>query len=156
MLSFFFKSAEPIRYTHKESYCKSRNLQSVSCRPREPRSWWYKLQPKFKSKARENQTPSSKVYSGLQWGFPGGSVGKESTCNAGNAGDEGSIPGSGRSPGGGHGNPLQYSCLEDPHGQRSLMGYSPGATKSWTRLSTGSRKSCLICSSNKHEHIQLY
>ena len=36
-----------------------------------------------------------------------------------------SIPGSGRSPGGGHGNPLQYSCLENPHGQRSPVGYSP-------------------------------
>ena len=35
------------------------------------------------------------------------------------------IPGLGSSPGGGHGNPLQYSCLEDPHGQRSLAGYSP-------------------------------
>ena len=44
-------------------------------------------------------------------GFPGGSVGKESTCNVG---DLGSIPGLGRSPGGGHGNPLQYSCLENP------------------------------------------
>ena len=37
----------------------------------------------------------------------------------------GTIPGWGRSPGGGHGNPLQYSCLENPHGQRSLAGYSP-------------------------------
>ena len=37
----------------------------------------------------------------------------------------GTIPGLGRSPGGGHGNPLQYSCLENPHGQRSLAGYSP-------------------------------
>ena len=46
--------------------------------------------------------------------FPGGSAGKESTCNAGNTGDVGSIPGSGRSPGGGNGNPLQYSCLENP------------------------------------------
>ena len=55
-------------------------------------------------------------------GFPGGSDGKESACNAG---DLGLIPGSGRSPGGGHGNPLQYSCLENPHGQRSLEGYSP-------------------------------
>ena len=50
-------------------------------------------------------------------GFPGGSVGKESTCNAGGLG---LIPGLGRSPGGGHSNPLQYSCLENPHGQRSL------------------------------------
>ena len=44
-------------------------------------------------------------------GLPGGSVSKESTCNAG---DPGSIPGSGRSPGEGNGNPLQYSCLENP------------------------------------------
>ena len=43
--------------------------------------------------------------------FPGGSVGKESACNAGSVG---LIPGSGRSPGGGHDNPLQYSCLENP------------------------------------------
>ena len=54
-------------------------------------------------------------------GFPGGSDGKESPCNAG---DLGLIPGLGRCPGGGHGNPLQYSCLENPHGQRSLVGYS--------------------------------
>ena len=40
----------------------------------------------------------------------------------------GSIHGSGRSPGGGHGNPLQYSCLENPHGQRSLVGYNPYST----------------------------
>ena len=55
-------------------------------------------------------------------GFPGGSDGKESTCNAR---DLGSIPGSRRSPQGGHGNPCQYSSLENPHGQRSLAGYSP-------------------------------
>ena len=53
-------------------------------------------------------------------GFPGNSAGKESACNAG---DPGLIPGSGRSPGGRHGNPLQCSCLENPHGQRSLAGY---------------------------------
>ena len=58
-------------------------------------------------------------------GFPGGSSSKESACSAGDAGDMDSIPGLGRSPGGGHGNPLQYSCLENPHGQRSLVGYSP-------------------------------
>ena len=56
------------------------------------------------------------------WASPGGSDGKASACKAG---DLGSIPGLGRSPGGGHGNPLQYSCLENPHGQRSLVGYSP-------------------------------
>ena len=55
-------------------------------------------------------------------GSPGGSDGKESACKAG---DAGLIPGLGRSPGEGNGNPLQYSCLENPHGQRSLVGYSP-------------------------------
>ena len=59
-------------------------------------------------------------------GFPGSSAGKESTCNSGNLG---SIPGLGRSPGGEHGNPLQYSCLENPHGQRSLEGFSPWGCK---------------------------
>ena len=59
-------------------------------------------------------------------GFPGISDGKESTCNEG---DLGLIPGLGRSPGGRHGNPLQYSCLENPHGQRSLVGYSPQSLK---------------------------
>ena len=44
-------------------------------------------------------------------GFPGDSDGKESACNAG---DPGSVPGPGRSPGEGHGNPLQYSCLKNP------------------------------------------
>ena len=54
------------------------------------------------------------------------SAGKESTCNAG---DLGSIPGLGISPGGGHGNPLQYSFLENPHGKRSLADYSPWGHK---------------------------
>ena len=58
-------------------------------------------------------------------GFPGGSSGKESACNVG---DLGSIPGLGGSPGGGHGNPLQYPCLANRHGQRSLAGCSP-----WSR-----------------------
>ena len=48
------------------------------------------------------------------WGFLDGSVGKESTCNAGNPGDKGLIPGMGRSPGRENGNPLQYSCLKSP------------------------------------------
>jgi len=56
-----------------------------------------------------------------------GPYGKESTCNAG---DLGLIPGLGRSPGGGHGNQLQYSSLENPHRQRSLGGgYSPWGHK---------------------------
>ena len=63
--------------------------------------------------------------------FSGSSAGKESACNAG---DPSSIPGSGRSPGGRHGNPLQYSCLENPHGQRLHTAH--GVAKSWTRLNT--------------------
>ena len=69
-------------------------------------------------------------------GFFGGSDGKESACNVG---DMGSIPGLGRSPGGGNGNRLQYSCLENPHGQRGLVGYSPWGCKeldTTERLST--------------------
>ena len=69
-------------------------------------------------------------------GFPGDSDGKESACKAG---DLCSIPGLKRSPGGRHGNPLQYSCLENPHGQRNLVGYGPwGCKESDTpeRLST--------------------
>ena len=61
-------------------------------------------------------------------GFPGGSDSKESACHVG---DLGLLPGLGRSPGGAHGNPLQYSCLENPHGQRSLVGYH-GVTESDT------------------------
>ena len=55
-------------------------------------------------------------------GFPFGSNVKESVCNAG---DLGSIPGLGKSRGGGHGNLLQYSCLENSHGQRNLEGCCP-------------------------------
>ena len=58
--------------------------------------------------------------------FPHSSVGKESACNAG---DLGSIPGLGRPPREGNGNPLQYSCLENFHGLRSLVGYSPWGRK---------------------------
>ena len=69
----------------------------------------------------------------LQMGFPAGSEGKESTCNAG---DPGSIPGSGRPPGEGNGYPLQYSCLENPMDQRSLARATVhGVEKNWTGLS---------------------
>ena len=50
---------------------------------------------------------------------------KNLPANSGDIRDAGSILGSGRSPGGGHGNPFQYSYLETPHRQRSLEGYSP-------------------------------
>ena len=65
-------------------------------------------------------------------GFPGGSDGKESVCNAG---DPGSIPGSGRFPGEGNGNPLQYSCLENSMGREAWRATVHGVPKIWTRLS---------------------
>ena len=62
-------------------------------------------------------------------GFPSGSDGKEFTCNAG---DLGSIPGLGRYPGGGHGNPFQYSCLENPIDREAWWTTVHGVTKSQT------------------------
>ena len=70
-------------------------------------------------------------------GFPGGLDGKEYTCNVE---DLGSIPRLGRSLGRGHGTPPQYSCLENPHGQRSLVGYSPW---SWEESDMAERLSTL-------------
>ena len=72
---------------------------------------------------------------GIHGGFPGGAEVKASACNVG---DLGSIPGSGRSPGEGNGNPLQYSCLENPTDRGAWWAtpsYSPQVAKSRTRLS---------------------
>ena len=63
-------------------------------------------------------------------GFPGDSVVKNLSANTGNTGDAGSIPGSGRSPGGGHGNPLQYSCLENPMDTGAWWATVHGVAKS--------------------------
>ena len=87
------------------------------------------LQPIEKRKIKKKKRRENSVFNGKYphlLSFPGGSDGKESACNAG---DLSSIPGLGRSPGGGHGNPLQYSCLENPHGPRRLVGYSPWGCK---------------------------
>ena len=59
---------------------------------------------------------------------------KSLLANVGDTRDAGSFPGSGRSPGGGYDNPLQYSCLENPHGQRSLAGYGPQHCKESDRI----------------------
>ena len=68
-------------------------------------------------------------------GFSDDSVGKKYACNAGDTGDTGSIPGSGRSPGGGNGNLLQYSCLENPMDRGAWRATVHGVLKSQTRLS---------------------
>ena len=68
---------------------------------------------------------------------------KNLSANAGDVRDVGSIPGFGRYPGEGHGNPLQYSCLENPYGQRTLEGYSPWGRKEsdmTERLSTAKHR----------------
>jgi len=67
-------------------------------------------------------------------GFPGGSVIKNPPANAGDAKDKGSIPGSGSSPGGGHGNPVQYSCLENPMDREAWRATVHKVEKSWTGL----------------------
>ena len=64
--------------------------------------------------------------------FPGDSDVQESACNVG---DPGSNPGLGRSPGGGNGNPLQYSCLENPMERGASQATIHGFTKSWTQRS---------------------
>ena len=81
------------------------------------------------NESKEKLTDLTKVTQKIV-GFPGDTSGiKNSLANAGDIRDVGSIPGLGRSPGEGHGNQLQYSCLENPHGQRSLVGYSPWGHK---------------------------
>ena len=67
----------------------------------------------------------------INTGFPGGSDGKESACNVGNMG---LIPGLGRSPGEGHGNPPLYSCLENPMDRGTWQATIHRITKSWLQL----------------------
>ena len=68
----------------------------------------------------------------IYWDLPDGSEGKASACNAG---DQGLISGLGRSPGEGNGNPLQYSCLENPMDREAQQATVHGVAKSWTQLS---------------------
>ena len=90
---------------------RQRHLQNTANTPHQP----------------ENQSDLRK-----RWGFPGGSVVKNLPANAGDARHVGSILGSGRSPGGGHGNPVQYSCLGNPMDRRAWRAIVDGATKSQT------------------------
>ena len=66
---------------------------------------------------------------GVPVDFPGGASGKELPASAGDVRDKGLIPGSGRSPGGGHGNPLQCSCLENPMERGALQLQSTGSQR---------------------------
>ena len=75
------------------------------------------------------------------WGFPGGSASKKSACSAG---DLGLIPGLGRPLGGGHGNPLQYSCLENSTDREAWTAAVYGVANSQTRLCDSARSTCLF------------
>ena len=72
----------------------------------------------------------------MRWGFgfPWCLSSKKSACKARDAGDSGLISGSRRSPGGGHGNPLQYSCLENPMDRGAWWAIVHGVAKSWRRV----------------------
>ena len=71
---------------------------------------------------------------GLSWASQVALVVKNTPANAGDLKDAGSIPGLGRSPGGGHSNKLEYSCLEDPMDKGAWQAIVHGVSKSWTRL----------------------
>ena len=75
---------------------------------------------------------SFSICHGINSRLPGGSVSKESTCNAGDAGDMDSIPGLEILLGGGHGYPLQYSCLENPMDRGTWWAMVHNVAKSWT------------------------
>ena len=88
-------------------------------------------------------------------GFPGGSVEKNPPANAGDIGDVGSILGSGRSPGGGNGNPLQYSCLENLMGRGTWWATVHRVTESDMTEHTHActHTSCHVCHTLKLEKI---
>ena len=78
--------------------------------------------------------------------FPGGAVVKNPPVHAEDTRDTGSIPWSGRSPGGGNGNPVQYSCLENPMDRGAWQATVHGVVKSQTQLSTHTRTHIPVCS----------
>ena len=71
------------------------------------------------------------MHTSISWVFPGGAGSKEPACNAGDTGDPGSVPKWRRFPGGGHGNPLQYSFLDNSQGPRRLAGHSSWGHEEW-------------------------
>ena len=91
------------------------------------------VQLPLKTKSPCQQRPQHFYEDIIRWpGFPAGSDGQEYACSAGALG---SLPGVGRSPGGGHGNPLQYSCLENPMNRGAWWATVHRVTKSQTWLS---------------------
>ena len=91
------------------------NPLQCSCleNPRDGGACWAAVYGVAQSRTRLKRLSSSSS-NDIGWGFPAGTGVKNPSASAGDTGDAGSIPGSGRSPGGGNGNPLQYSCLGNP------------------------------------------
>ena len=123
--------AEWVGIQMPSSWCQGSQVASAQCcLP----SWWHSVPGEvhtfcFSHQLRFLLSPTQGLWFGyrpLPRGFPGGSDCKESACNAG---DLGSIPGLGRSPGEGNYYPLQYFLPGESHGQRSLVGYSPWGRK---------------------------
>ena len=79
------------------------------------------------------------------WASQAALVAKNPPANAGDVRDVGLLPGLGRVPGGGHGNPLQYSCLENPMDRGAWRSTVHGVTKSWTRLKRLSTHAGILC-----------
>ena len=109
-----------------------------------------------RKKAQEIKIPVLLVYIPEQYkvfvqatGFPGGTVVKNPPANEGDAGDPSSSPGSGRSPGGGNSNPLQYSCLENPMDRGAWQAdYSP-----WDRKESDITKHTIMCAQSGYSPV---
>ena len=130
------KPVNPKRNQHWVIHCPSSNLLL----------WFGDFPSEFIRVFQRNRTKHTHTQICI-YGFPSGSVCKELTCNAR---DLGSILHLGRSPGEEHGNPLQYSFLENPHGQKSLVGYSPWGRK---ELDMTERLNIYI---HTHTHTHIY
>ena len=112
-----------------------------SCLLNFPSSYWNYFEKSLQSEKKSSKSASLAwlCFTSREGSFPGGAYGKELTVNAGDKRDAGSIPGSGRSPWGGHGNTLQYSCWGNPMDREAWPALDHRVAKSWTwlkRLST--------------------
>ena len=137
-------------------------VHTLQLRPAQPNKIFLKIY--FKRKTPESSLPASAtwghsqkemVFHGSGGISSGCASGKEFACIAGGERDMGSIPGLGRSPGGGNGNPLQYSCLENPMGRGAWWATVHGVTKSQTRLSTHTEKHKILSRHQISPHIDL-
>ena len=121
-------------------HCQSEGTREVKILRPEGRGQRARVPPESRSKGARQPRPKHQL-------CRCGSAAKESACNAGDTGDLGSIPGLGRSPGEGNGNPLQYSCLDNPMDTGVHWAAVHGVAKSWTQLNGLSRAGTLLRSS---------